>query len=227
MTLSKGGSATAPGTVTWDDGLRALVRLSGALALGSRAELVPLLEEVGRRAAPEAVEEALLQSYLFLGFPTALNAFAAWREVSGRAAPAEAEAEGTVPAWAARGEETCRAVYGGAFDALRENVGRMKPEMERWMRVEGYGKVLGRPGLDLCRRECCIVAILAVQDVPVQLRSHLRGALRCGVDPSVVERVLEEVADIQDDAARASARATWALVRDSAGPAGSGREGER
>ena len=30
------------------------------------------------------VEEVLLQGYLFLGYPTALNAIALWRQLSGR-----------------------------------------------------------------------------------------------------------------------------------------------
>ena len=37
---------------------------------------------------PTPVEEALLQSYLFVGYPAALNAFALWRQLSGRPAPA-------------------------------------------------------------------------------------------------------------------------------------------
>ena len=63
------------------------------------------------RGLPVQVEEVLLQSYLFLGYPIVLNAFALWREITGR------EAEGEVPdewvAWEERGEGVCRTVYGG------------------------------------------------------------------------------------------------------------------
>jgi hypothetical protein len=49
------------------------------------------------------------------------------------------------------------------------------------MIVEGYGKVLGRPGLDAGDvRELCIVALLAVAGRAAQLYSHLRGALNAG-----------------------------------------------
>ena len=48
------------------------------------------------------------------------------------------------------------------------------------MLAEGYGKVLGRPGLALEVRELCIVAILAGQDAAPQLYAHLRGALNVG-----------------------------------------------
>jgi 4-carboxymuconolactone decarboxylase len=47
--------------------------------------------------------------------------------------------------WRARGQEVCRAVYGGQYPRLRENVRDLHPDMERWMVEEGYGKVLGRP----------------------------------------------------------------------------------
>jgi len=197
----------------WDAGLAALVRLSGALALGSDADLAPLLETAARDADPLEVEEALLQSYLFLGFPTALNALALWREVSGRIAPPEAGGSRGIDEWTRDGEATCRVVYGEAYDGLRTNIAVMKPEMDRWMVVEGYGKVLSRPGLSLARRECCIAATLAVLDVPVQLRSHLRGALRCGASADIVEAVLGEVAPLQDDRARERSRATWERVR--------------
>jgi 4-carboxymuconolactone decarboxylase len=59
--------------------------------------------------------------------------------------------------------------------------------MERWMVVEGYGKVLGRPQLDLPTRELCIVALLAVLGMPRQLHSHLRGALNAGATLEEVE----------------------------------------
>jgi len=201
--------------VVCDPGLDALVRLSAGLALGSRFDLGPLLQAAAEVADPIEVEEALLQSYLFLGFPTALNALARWRRVSERPAPPEFGAEDGVDRWIAAGEETCRAVYGSAYEGLRGNIAAMKPEMERWMRTEGYGKVLSRPGLSLGRRECCIVAILAVQDVPVQLRSHLRGALRCGAEVEVIDAVLEAVEEFEEEGARERTRETWTLVRAS------------
>ncbi|MDT8370023.1 MAG: carboxymuconolactone decarboxylase family protein [Longimicrobiales bacterium] len=196
----------------WGPDLAALVRLSGALSGGEGVDLEPHLRRAARDADATEVEEAILQSYLFLGYPTALNAFAIWRDVSGRDAPPEVGADEDRWMWRARGETVCRSVYGEAYEALRENIGRLKPEMGRSMIEEGYGRVLGRPGLSIERRECCITAILAVQHVPVQLRSHLRGALRCGVTVEVVERILEVTAPFGSAAAAESARNTWSLV---------------
>lgn len=191
--------------------LRALVRLSGALALGADQDLVPFLEEAATWASSEEVEEALLQSYLFLGYPAALNALSVWRRVSGRAAPSEAP--GGWDAWAVRGESVCREVYGRTYGDLRENISRLSAEMDRWMVVEGYGKVLGRPGMALWRRECCIAAILMVLGAAPQLRSHLRGALRTGTPPQVLEGVVQSVLGLVPPERQDRARAVWNEVR--------------
>ncbi|HSR41303.1 MAG TPA: carboxymuconolactone decarboxylase family protein [Longimicrobiales bacterium] len=202
------GSGLAPET-------RVLVRISAALAAAGAAadgsELEAALEAALRTADPEAVEEVILQSYLFLGYPAALNAFGLWRRVSGRR-PAAATEEAP-PAWADRGREVCRAVYGGQYDGLRANVRALHPDMERWMVVEGYGKVLGRPGLDLPTRELCVVALLAVARAPVQLYSHLRGALNVGVTPDALGEALAVAAAVSDPAATRTARTTWERVR--------------
>jgi 4-carboxymuconolactone decarboxylase len=202
-----GGS---PGGLPED--LRALVRLSAALASRRRETLEEALFSAIRSAAPVEVEEALLQSYLFLGFPAALGGLARWRSRSGRPPPPPLDED---PGdWGARGEEVCARVYGGQYPDLRENIAGLHPEMDRWMVLEGYGKVLGRPGLELGRRELCIVAILAVLDVPVQLYSHLRGALNVGVAPGWVGEALEEALLLaSSDGARARGRETWGRVR--------------
>jgi 4-carboxymuconolactone decarboxylase len=140
------------------------------------AEAMQRLSDEGRT---REVEEAILQSYVFAGYPRALNAFTLWRRLSGA---------GTLPAtpedWAAleaRGAEVCRRVYGRVYGRLRRNIARLHPDLDRWMVVEGYGKVLARPGLDLGWRELCAVAALAGLGVRPQLHAHLQGAMNIGV----------------------------------------------
>ena len=193
-----------------DPGLAALVRLSATLARGVDADIGPAVEAAAESADPEEVEEALLQSYLFLGYPAALTGIAAWRERTGRPAPADRREDPS--GWQERGERVCREVYGEAYDGLRDNIGELRPEMDRWMVWEGYGKVLGRPGLPLWRRECCIVAMLAVLGAGPQLRSHLRGALRTGAAVPLVAAVLAEVLPLVPETRRATVGRVWARV---------------
>ena len=115
--------------------------------------------------------------------------------------------------WMDRGEAVCALVYGGQYERLRANVRSLHPDMEHWMVEEGYGKVLGRPGLSLLERELCIVALLAVLDVPRQLYSHLRGALNLGGSEEAVDGALEVGLQYAEPAARQRARETWVALR--------------
>ena len=73
------------------------------------------------------------------------------------------------------------------------------------MVVDGYGKVLAAPGLDLPRRELCIVAACAATGQDRQLHSHLHGALNVGVVPRGGRRRLDALASVLGpDRARAA-----------------------
>jgi 4-carboxymuconolactone decarboxylase len=153
-----------------------------------------------------AVEEIILQSYLFAGFPRALNAARAWRTVSARPAPAE-DLEAAVEdldLWRERGEETCAIVYGDSYEKLRQNIRDLHPALDEWMIVDGYGKVLSRPGVDLRTRELCVVAACAVSGQQRQLHSHLHGALNAGSSASELSGVLDALTDLisRDDLSR-------------------------
>ena len=188
-----------------------LIDLAAAQAAGDSAAMDDAfgrLKEAGHEAA---VEEALLQSYLFLGFPTAIESFRQWRE-RGPEAPASAD-EGR-DLWARRGQEVCAVVYGDHYERLRENIASLHPDLDRWMVEEGYGKVLGRPALDLPVREMLIVAMLVVLGARRQLRSHLRGALNAGVSPAEVDEVIERAAAFAPAENRALAEKLWSAVPD-------------
>lgn len=188
----------SPSTAELDDATRVLVQLSAAIAAGDEATVRYWLGEADRVVPPVHVEELLLQSYLFCGFPRALNAAREWRRVSQRLAPDSDEAEDVALAdeWRLRGEQTCALVYGSMYERLRLNVRDLHPALDTWMVVDGYGKVLGRPGLDLQRRELCVVAACAAMGQDRQLHSHLRGALNVGVEPSALRDALEAIAGL-------------------------------
>lgn len=202
-------------------GVRSLVELSAALGGGRPGDRDQALEEAAGRVrqgelARRAVDEALLQAHLFVGYPAALTALARWREIApprGAGAEADGPASGAAPGREGgrreRGERLCRRVYGSAYEKLRRNVRRLHPALDRWMVEDGYGRVLSRPGLDVRERELCVVALLAAADWPVQLASHLRGALNVGVEPARVQAALEAGARRADPEAAARARERW------------------
>lgn len=197
---------------------RTLVRVAAVIAAGSELDMRTELARATDGTRPEWLEEVILQSYLFAGFPRTLNAAREWRRVSGRAAPTTDAGErfDLVGQWKADGEQTCSTVYGAFYERLRDNIRALHPALDSWMIVEGYGKVLSRPALDLARRELCIVAACSASRQERQLHSHLHGALHAGASPRAIGDTLAAVADLipPDDAERH--RLLWARVRETA-----------
>jgi 4-carboxymuconolactone decarboxylase len=198
-----------------DDATRALVRLAACVTAAGEPAVRAGLEEAVRVVPPEWVEELILQSYLFAGFPRALNAMREWRRISRRSAPErdEGEAHDRTPEWAARGEETCAIVYGPFYEKLRHNIRQLHPALDAWMIVDGYGKVLGRPSLDLLRRELCIIAACVAAAQDRQLHSHLHGARHAGASAAQVDATLDALDGLVGPDALRSARMLWARVR--------------
>ncbi len=173
--------------------VKALVRLSAVIAGGSEEEVRVACAVCLEVDVPNAwVEETILQSYLFAGFPRTLNATREWRRVSGVTAPAaELLPEPDLDRWREQGEATCRQVYGKFYEKLRYNIHALHPALDEWMVVEGYGKILSRPGLELRLRELCVVAACVAAGQDRQLHSHLHGALNTGSTPNEVAAALD------------------------------------
>jgi len=189
---------------------RVLARLAAAIAARDRAVLEKSIDRAKEAADQKAVEEVLLQSYLFVGFPLALEAVALWRERSGFAAPEDSQEDAA--SWRNRGEAVCQTVYGGQYGRLRQSIALLHPAYERWMVEEGYGKVLGRPELSLRTRELCVVAQLAALGMPRQLYSHMRGARHAGAEDSEIEAALEEAAAVSSVENARNARSVWKSI---------------
>ena len=198
-----------------DEATRTLVRLAAVIAVGGEAEVQEALRAATGVVPTLWVEELILQSYLFAGFPRTLNAARAWRKASGIAAPADDSdaRHDRLDEWRARGEATCATVYGPMYERLRVNIRALHPALDAWMIVEGYGKVLGRPGLDLARRELCIVAVCAAAGQERQLHSHLHGALHAGATPEAVDATLLLVSDMLGEDENDRVARLWQRVR--------------
>jgi 4-carboxymuconolactone decarboxylase len=202
-----------------DDRTAALVRVAAVVTAGSEVEIRAVLGDASRAVPHIWIEELLLQTYLFAGFPRALNAFREWRRFVPAARPGESEDEvvhvisiPNVEACLKAGAETCRAVYGSMYNKLCDNVEALHPDLASWMIIEGYGKVLSRAGLDLPRRELCIVAACAASGQDRQLHSHLHGALNVGASRKVVSDALDALSSVIPTARLESARLLFAKV---------------
>ena len=202
--------------VTLDAATRELVRLAAVVAAGTEVEIrAAMVRVAGADISPAWIEELILQTYLFGGFPRGLNAMREWRRASGRPAPERDDGErlDATATWAQMGERTCRTVYGKMYERLRVNIRELHPALDTWMIVEGYGKVLSRPALDLKRRELCVVAACAAMEQERQLHSHLHGALNAGATAAEVEETLAAIDDMLDPRARGRVAHLWSRVR--------------
>ena len=198
MTRAPADDGTVASPAALDAETHALVRLAGIITAGSEIQMRASLVHAAAVCRPEWVEEVVLQSYLFAGFPRALNAAREWRRISGRSAPDSDEGEDFDQAsrWRSEGEATCAIVYGPFYERLRHNIRELHPALDAWMIVEGYGKVLSRQALDLRRRELCIVSACAMARQDRQLHSHLHGAKHAGASPEEVLGAINAVADL-------------------------------
>ncbi len=165
---------------------------------------IPLLREavlagLEDGVSPRDIREAILQSYLFVGYPKVINGFFLLEELCGERGltyPHDSEGIEDYDLWAEwenRGERLCRAVYGDMYERLQDRIRDLHPLLARWMIVEGYGKVLSRDDLPGGTREMLVIAILASQGVWRQLHSHLVGGLNLGVMPGQLIEVIRQL----------------------------------
>jgi 4-carboxymuconolactone decarboxylase len=186
------------GFVARTDGtIRALALYAAAVAV-CRASVLDRAVACAVRHQVSGLQlyEIVLQSYLFLGFPRMLEAAQHLNQTlppSSRKACTHAVTPQESETWFHRGMTLYRRVYGSNHQLLKERVELFAPEIFRWMIVEGYGKVLSRPGLDSTVRELAVVAMIMMENRERQLHSHLKGALNVGATPELVRQVVEDI----------------------------------
>ena len=196
-----------------DEKTRYLVRMAAAIAGSGEQTLRLVVAEPHSAEWNDQIEEVILQSDLFAGFPRALNAMRTWRAYSATQ-PALPATHGYVAMQELRsqGEATCATVYGSSYEQLRENIRALHPELDEWMIVEGYGKVLSRPGLDLKTRELCIVSACAATGQKRQLHSHVRGALNSGASVAEIQATLDAISSLIEKDSERDAREMLAHI---------------
>jgi 4-carboxymuconolactone decarboxylase len=189
---------------------KALVRLSAAIAAGSGEDVAARARDaIDAGLSRERLYEAVLQSYLFVGFPRAIEAFFAVAPVLRRRGPS---APPDLERWRREGESLCRRVYGRNYEKLVSVMRDLSPDLADWMILEGYGKTLSRPGLDPMDREYGVVAILTVTRMWRQLRSHAIGTVSVGGTRGGVKEAIELCTPWCGDSVTREALAVTGLV---------------
>ncbi len=186
-----------------DRQVRLVAILSAAIAV-SNADLTEKVIKTLKQldVGDLVIYETVLQSYLFLGFPRMIEASLVYNKVYGDIENnedirkiSEIEAEN----WYEDGIKLCRVVYGKNFEKLKKRFLSVSPELFQWMVLEGYGKVLSRPGMNQIERELAEVAALIVDKRERQLVSHILGSLNVGATMSIIKRVNEDIRPIAGD----------------------------
>lgn len=136
------------------------------------------------------IDEIILQSHLFLGFPAMIEAsrlFAEHSPVRRRSYRLpEPYSEEECQSWNKNGLDKIKRIYGSAFERLTSYINSFSPQILTWMINDGYGQVLSRPGASFHLRELSVVTILTVTSYQNQLQAHIRGALNFGIDPALI-----------------------------------------
>jgi alkylhydroperoxidase/carboxymuconolactone decarboxylase family protein YurZ len=136
-------------------------------------------------ASRDELYECALQTYLFAGFPSALEAV----RVLDRAWPSEKEDVDVgslrrdvleYERYLVQGELLYQKVYGANAEIVKNALLQLSPELTGWAVIEGYGKTLSRPNLDLVTRELSVVGMLTQLGWDRQLFSHLMGGKNVG-----------------------------------------------
>ncbi len=133
--------------------------------------------------------ETLLQTHLFAGFPSVVEALRVLSRIGGLGKPASEEEAHEADDFE-RGQKLFSAVYGSNEELVRRQIASAHPLFERWVLGHAYGRVLSRDGLAPRMRELLAVTCLCAQGLERQLASHVRGAIALGATRNDVEEIL-------------------------------------
>jgi len=169
-----------------------LCRISLALAAPDRLLLTEALAEAlaNEKTPLEEVEESLLQSIPFSGFPAAVEGFSLLREL--------AQEPATTRAAPTEDGEVFDRIYGADADRVSATLARGHLTLERWVRDFAYSTVMASSPLAVATLEALAVASLIGQRRQLPLHSHLRGALRSGWGKQELSRLIDGLADVAD-----------------------------
>jgi XTP/dITP diphosphohydrolase len=208
LALESDQTQSSPFELTLED----LCRASIASALGRQQVIDSLARKAQDAQQRLRLTEVLLQSYLFAGFPAALDALTTAHSAGASGAMSDRVESYDTGLFEQRGQILCREIYGSVYEKMMDRFDTISPSMRSWMIIEGYGKTLSRGGLSSRERELCIVSILAALGRSSQLYSHVRGAIAVGATEHDLEMCQNLVVEFCGRAAHELLRSTVRAV---------------
>ncbi|MHC1724840.1 MAG: carboxymuconolactone decarboxylase family protein [Syntrophobacteraceae bacterium] len=176
---------------------RELTTVSALTAMGTAAPQlkVHIVGALNVGCKPEEIVETILQMTVYSGFPSAINAINAAREVFKQRNIQYAPAAQNAGDRRQRGEDTLGQITSSTGKDVVKGLQDIAPNLGDWIIDFAYADVLSRPGLDLRSRELATVAALtAMGTAAPQLKVHIGAALNVGCKPEeIVEAVLHMV----------------------------------
>lgn len=174
---------------------RLLCTVACLQALGDTRNLKRILELAVRETDDyRAVYEVLLQGYLFCGYPRAIESFFCLDDIAKKnriAIPRTIVSEPSSKVLSDKGLMTAGKVYRDNFNRINNKISALSPDLGYLMIIEGYGRILSRPGLEIGHRELAAVSSLSAMRAYRQLNSHIRGSINVGCHPrEIFEAIL-------------------------------------
>lgn len=166
-----------------------------SIALNDKNKARKLMQDALEAGIPySSLYESILQIHLFAGYPASIEGLALLQVVYHQE-PNPVEPYDLL-LFKQRGEELCRDIYTTVFEKMNNRMHSFSPELAEWMILDGYGKTLSRPGLDIQTRELINICILSLGKWKQQCISHVRGALNVGL---TIEDIHKGIAFLQEE----------------------------
>lgn len=94
-----------------------------------------------------------------------------------------------------KGMEMLKKMNPKSYKQLVDNLDDIAPDLAHFVAEFAYGDIYTRPGLDIKTRELVtIAAVTALGTAPLQLKSHIKGALNVGCSREEIVEVLIQMA---------------------------------
>lgn len=189
----------------------ALAKILALATVGRWDALKRAIRQASQQGVPRAaIQEILLQSHLFAGFPRCLEAFETLASIEAMGELAKNGGAASEGAWResmrSRGKDLFASIYASKSNEVLSRIERFHPDLRLWIEEHAYARVLGRPGLTAKQRELASIAALVATRQWRQLLSHLRGAMRCGATREEILELLRAMRDLAPPATISKAK---------------------